>query len=283
MGPFSGGARGRALPWTRDAAVVALRWSCSAVLVGMAALPLACVRRPSPQARKLLVDAYDAYGRSEYERTVALADRFLARSADTTRADEAYRLRGVALYRLARYDAAREDLRRALDRTGREAFRAECLFLLGEIAFRQGELDQAAGLYQRSLDHTGRGKEPSNKAHYRLGRLLQRKGQWVQADKHLDHVAFLFPETDLARRAKQYAGANAWTIQAGAFGARANAEERINRLQSKGLPARLHPALRERGLRYIVQVGRYQTYRQAEQALPAARRHQSDAFVTVTE
>jgi tetratricopeptide (TPR) repeat protein len=254
-----------------------------AAVVLLAAGPLGCVHEPSPQAQQLLVDGYAAYQRGDDETVVKLTDAFLRDSARTTRADEAYRLRGLARYRLKEFAAAEADLAKAVERTKRSAFKAECLLMIGEIAREMGDVGKAERFYRDSLEHTDRGKKPSDVAHYRLGRILQRSGRWEEADKHLGHVAFLFGGSELAKRADSFAGAKAWTIQVGAFDRLANCAELARELRRKNLPARQHPALRGGKLLYMVHVGRYQTYQQAESALPAVQRHESDAFLTVTE
>lgn len=241
-----------------------------------------CNGQLSPEAKQLLLDARTAYERNNNPAVVSITDRFVREHPGSIALDEAYYLRGMARFRLGKFPAAVADFKRALDVTERDAIRALAYTQLGEIAFMRNDLDRAEEFTRNALEHTDPAKPPADKALYRLGCTLQRKGQWVEADERLGKVTFWFDETELAGRARRRISARGWTVRAGTFTRRRYAEAAADELQKVGLPAKLQVEVRGGKLVYLVEVGRFADYAPAVAQLPAVRRHRSDAFITVT-
>lgn len=251
-------------------------WVATVALVVLAG----CEQTVSSEGRKLLEAGYAAYNRGDDKTAVEKTDAFLSEHEGSDRMDEAYLVRGLSRYRLGNYDGARADLDAVLATTRRARLKAQAALILGEMAYVRGRWPRAERMLELSLENTPRAAKPSDRAHFRLGVLLQRLGRWDEADRHFHHVSFLFPGSPLARRAEDLAGADAWTVQVGSFRQARNAEALERKLRAAGLDARALAVLAGKDLRYVVHVGRYNTYAAAAATVDDVRKHVPDAFVT---
>ena len=252
------------------------------VVVGCLCCGAACNGPLTPEAEKLLESGRLAYKQGDDNGAVRKMDLFLKDWAKSRQADEAYYYRGLAKYRTHNLPGAREDLQAALDRTRRKAVRVGAMVALGDLADDTDDTAAAEKVYLDVLKDIDRDKKPADHVCYRLGCTLQRQGRWKDADAYFDKVIYLFNGTELAGRAQQHVRCKAWTIQAGAFEAKPRADAAAAALRREGLDASSQPALRDGKPVFLVNVGRYPTFRQAAADLSKVRRHCNDAFVTTT-
>jgi tetratricopeptide (TPR) repeat protein len=236
----------------------------------------------SPQGQSQLKSALGSYQSDDNAATVRHADAVLAETTRGPGAMQAYYLRGMAKYRQKNYDAARADLQVVVARSDDDALLGRALDGLGEIAYRLGQDLQAVDYFRRALQKIDETKAPADHSHYRLGCALQRVGRWTEADLHFQRVMYYFPQGELARRSRHRANARAWTIQAGSFSQRDKAHQAMAAWKAKPWPVRVEPALGERQMTFLLEVGRWTQHEQAIKELPAIRQVQSDAFLTVT-
>ncbi len=241
-----------------------------------------CNGEATPEGKILLQNAAAAYGNGQYEATVRNVDAFMIENAKSSRADEAFYLRGLARYRLKQYDAAVSDLEQAIDRTKIARIKSNSLNALGDIAYDRNNMVLAGHLYEQALENTERGKKPADHSCYRLGCTLQRQGRWAEADPYFQKVIYFFDGSELAKLASRRVNCVAWSIQAGAFEKKANAEKAAAEFAGSGIQATALPVVESGKLVYIVQVGRYATYEQAVATLDKVRKTKGDAFVVTT-
>lgn len=241
-----------------------------------------CQPQLSPQAEALLAEGAAAYRSGQYDTTVRRMDVFLQDPSSTSRADEAYYLRGLAKSRLKDVPGARFDLEEAVRRARQAELKGKALVELGEIAFQGGEAAEAERLFTAALKDVPENQPPADIAHYRLGCLLQRRGRWADADVHFSRLMFLFEGTPMAQRAASMVRCTAWTVQVGAFASARNAEAMTQQLREKGLPVNVEKVTRDGKLLHQVQVGRYSAYEQATAALVEVRKYARDALVIPT-
>ena len=239
-----------------------------------------CNGEPSPQAIELLRKGYAAYSIRDDRQAVQVLDEFLRDNSGSTRADEAFYLRGLARKRQGDPAGAKSDLDLALSKTQNTSLRAKALLALGDLAYDAEDMDLADNLYRQALADIERGQPPSDHAHYRLGAVLQRQGRWREADAQLDRVIFYFGDTELGRLAARRTHCTAWAVQTGAFGDRARAESSAEGLRREGLPAECKAVLQDGQTLFVVRVGRFGTYAEAADQLKETRAHQQDAFLT---
>ena len=245
-----------------------------------------CNGRLSQEAERLLDAGKLAYQSGDDGGAVRTMDLFLKDNAGSRRAEEAYYYRGLAKYRMRNLGAARADFQEALDRARSDAVKAAAMIALGDLAYDTNDLAVAEKMYADVLKRMEAekisDKAPADHVYYRLGCTLQRQGRWYEADSHFDRVMYLFAGTELARRSELHVRCTAWTIQAAAFTDKSGADATAAALRSRDFPVETQPALRDGKLVFLVCVGRYATFAQAEPNLPRVRRHYGDAFITTT-
>jgi tetratricopeptide (TPR) repeat protein len=243
---------------------------------------IGCQESLSPQARQLLQNGYAASAAEKPQEVVSSMDAFLRDHARSSRADEAYYLRGLAKYHLGDRAGARADLEAALERTDKNDIRGKSALALGDLAWDRDDMPVAADMYKVVLENTDHSVPPADHAGYRLGCVLQRLGGWEDADLQFSRVIELFSGSELATRSGRRIHGRVWTIQAGAFGDNSAAEAVVKQLSGEGLQAATVPMTGQGRLTFVVQAGRYATYEQATAALPLVKKFQPDAFVTAT-
>ncbi|MCL2700525.1 MAG: SPOR domain-containing protein [Phycisphaerae bacterium] len=252
----------------------------------------------SEEAGQQLAGANAAYSAGDYAGTVRQADAFLALHSRSGGAGEAYYLRGAARYNQAKARSggdleyldrdlcqqAKSDLQQAIAKSNTSDLRGKAGLTLGHLSHDTDDIDLAERMYRLAIDAVGKDPVMGAEALYRLGCVLQRQGKWRDADVRFQKVMYEFPGGEPARAAAGRVNANAWTVQAGAFATRDNADRAAASLTGKdaSLPART-VAILDGQPRYVVHVGRYVKYEDADTMRRRVRAFQSDAFVTVTK
>jgi len=235
-----------------------------------ASIPVAgCTGPVPPASAAMLRAAAAAYNRGDDAAASERLAKFLAVHPAAEEAGEAYYLRGLVGYRAGQWDEAQADFYRAIELTRREDLRGHAHLALAFGAERRGDDAAARADYLTALEALQIRSAPCEKALFGLGALLQRHGEWLEADRYFDRLAYLFGDSDEAAAASRRIRARAWTFQVGTFDRRDAARRRADRLRAAGLPARV-AATDAGAVRFVVQVGRHQSYDEALKAAAAA-------------
>jgi len=242
-----------------------------------------CDRQLSPQATEQLQSGKAAYAAGNNEEAIVRMDAFLQQNAKSSRADEAFYIRGLARYSLKQYPPAKSDLQAALDSADSRELRAKAALALGDLGYDTNDMPSAEAMYASALNNLDRGVPPADHACYRLGQSLQRQGKWEQADLQFSRVLHFAPGSELAKRAAKLIHCRAWTVRAGSFAGRGNAESSAAELRKEKLPVEIKVDMSNGAAQYLLNVGRYSSCEQALAALAGVKRIQSDAYVTATE
>lgn len=255
------------------------------ILISLAmagAMATGCQMPLSARAQQQLASGQESYQRKDYSGTVAKMDEFLRENERSSAADEGYFLRGLAEYDLKNYDAAKSDLEQVVTRTKNPDVRARASLALANLSYDTGDMVLAENMYRHALASLPAKHEKAAEAHYRLGSVLQRQGRWREADAEFYKVTYYFPNTEPARRAGRAINSTAWTVQTGSFANMRAAETAAKKLRGQNLPAQAASAMSDSGVRYVVQVGRFDRFEEAATTVAQARKIQSDAFITST-
>jgi TolA-binding protein len=236
------------------------------------------------QDKDELLSGYKSYERGDDARTIAQMNAFIAEHGRSDRADEAYYLRGLAKYRQKDIAGAKVDLQTAMDRAPKRGeLTGKAAIALGDIGYDTGDLDLADRMYRQSLeDLNQQTTKPADHAMYRLGCTLQRQGRWQEADAYFDRVSYQFRGADVANQAARRVRCTAWTVQAGSYKTKANADVKCGELQRNRLPATVKMIPTDAGPLYIVAVGTYRREEEAAAELEVVRRFVSGAIVVPT-
>lgn len=252
-----------------------MRFRCDKrVAVGLLALVAAamvpgCTGGPLSSAdRQIFLDAHQNFQRGNYSAAEAKLSQVIRKNPTSDALSELYYFRGLTRLRLDRRNEAREDFRHGAKAYGRELTQVYCAVALANLEYEDGNDTSAASLYAQALDHPVKDLQ-TDAILFRLAVSLQRLGRWDEADRRLakllsDHGDSTF--VPLARRRFQ---ATHFSVQAGAFADRGNAEALANKIRPEGYPVSL--AVTESGgkVLHAVIVGRFRTY--AEASAAAAR------------
>ena len=241
-----------------------------------------CVRDVTPLGRQQLEACYDAYASGNDRGAIELASSFLRDNSPSVRDDEAYYMRGLALSRQGDPVDARADFDRAAG-SDRLAVRARALLALGDLSLTGGRLPQAETFYRSALVEAPADKTPAQHAGLRLAHVLQRNGRWGEADVQYSRVIHHFEGTRHARWASGRIHGRAWTVRVGAFARQQGAAARAAELVKSKLPAVVDARMLDRNVMYVVCVGRYTQYAQAEAALVTVRKRHKDAYIGVAK
>jgi tetratricopeptide (TPR) repeat protein len=254
-------------------------WIVAAALLVSSA---GCNQAVTEHGRKLCAEALAAFDRGEYELTVTHMDAFLRESSQSSSAGRAYYLRGLAHHRLKQRDEAKSDLIKAVARSKDRTVRANALTAMGDIAWERKDVKSSESYFRQALEFCERDVAPAGHVYYQLGCVLQHQGRWKAADEQFRKAVHYFPRTLFSDRSGRRVNARMWIVRAGAFGLRGAADMLAAELKSGGLRAvsRADTTTTER-LVFVVDVGEYETYPQAEAALKGVRKHKPKAFVTV--
>ena len=234
-----------------------------------------------PETQRALDSAMAAYRAKQDRKVIRQANHILRQETRGEGAMQAYYLRGMAEYRLKEYSPAREDLQRVYDRTRNPDLRIKATDTLGELAYLQGNLEEAARYFEEVFDQTPENERPSDHARFRLGCIRQRQGRWADADVHFEKVLYYFPKSKLATQTKHRVRGRSWTIQVGAYKSKKSANAAANRFRRAGQRVYIEPVMRDGKLVFLLQVGRWGQYETAESKLPSIRKLKSDAFLHV--
>jgi len=241
-----------------------------------------CTEPLSPEARQLLVDSKAAYDGGDDAAVLQKTSAFLAEHANAGEADVAFYFRGLSKYRLRDSSGAMSDLKEAFTRTNRREIQLGSAKALGDLAFESGDAVWAEDMYYQALQYADPARKPTDEIRYRLGCVLQRKGDWSEADRQFDLVLHLFAGSPSAQRAERRARCLAWTVQTGVYARRDAALAEAKRLGAAKLPAAAKPLTYGGTLRFHVQIGTYKTWSEAGAALPGIRRLRKDAILVPT-
>ncbi|UCG32718.1 MAG: tetratricopeptide repeat protein, partial [Phycisphaerales bacterium] len=140
------------------------------------------------------LSAENQFLEGQYERAATEYQEYVVKYPDGPEADNARYRRGMALYRLERFEEAEKALRAvAEDARAEERFRA-ALLSLGDIVFRRGEWKQAEG-YLRHYLEDGPEVEGADEAMLKLGLSQQRQGRYAEAVETFALLVGEFPRS----------------------------------------------------------------------------------------
>ncbi len=254
------------------------------VLIALAAMAVCagCAPTLDPQSQQELNEGSQAFQNQQYVLAIREMDAFLREHPTGPGTDEAHYIRGLSKYRLGDRDGARADLTTATSQTQHDHIRINGYNALGDLAWDADDMEQGERMYRRVLDYAPGESDEAIHARYRLGCVLQRKGDWREADLQFERVIHYAGETDLGARAARRVRAQAWTVQVGAFENRERAEQLAASLEEQNLPAMAQEVTQGGRLLLLVQIGRYTSYEEAMSVLRRLEQQGREGFVTVT-
>jgi tetratricopeptide (TPR) repeat protein len=242
----------------------------------------------SAQGVRLLDQAYASYQNQDDPAVIRDTNAFMASDSRSNRIDEAFYLRGLARQRSKDIPGAKTDLTEAARRT--KWLKAQAHLALGDLAWDSEDMSEAEAMFTMSLGEMGspdnvksatsQDRSLGDRAHaeYRLGCIYQRQGRWLEADEKFDRVIHEAKDSRLAQQASLRVHCRAWTVRACTLSRSDGGPHAIATLKAHGLSGvYMQPTQINGTLKYVVQVGRYPTYDQANAVLHKVREIYGDA------
>jgi len=245
---------------------VGIRCSLAACLTALLSAGLAgCAKGPLDKAsERLFLAGHQSFQSGDYRDAERQFSEVISRSPTSWALSEVCYFRGLARLKLGQRAKAKDDFRKGATLYGRELTQVYSAVALANLEYEEGNDATAAHLYTQALEHRGK-KLPMDAILYRLAVSLQRLGRWAEADDALARLLSEYRDSSLVAHARPRFRARGFTVQAGAFADRANAQALAAKLRQDGFQVRLPPPSGSKML-HAVCVGRYQTYREATQA-----------------
>lgn len=255
----------------------------SGLIVALLAAATAAGCGLSPRAQKQLNDGSQKYQAGDNAGAITELSAFIQENPHANQIDQAHYIRGMAHSRLKHYEAAKSDLLQAVTETSNKELQGKAALAQGDLSYETNDMTLAENMYRHALESLPAGSNLRGQAYYRLGCVLQRLGQWREADLQFHKAIDGYPG-EPARRSARMINSNAWTVQAGSYSKMVTAKDGAKRLSGKGFPnAQAAAVLVDGTTWYVVQIGRYDRYENALAILPRVRAVQSDAFVAPTK
>jgi tetratricopeptide (TPR) repeat protein len=236
----------------------------------------------SQRAQGQLNSGFQKYQDQDNAGAVAEMDAFLRENPHSSSADKALYLRGLARYNLHQYEGAKADLLQAISITKNPELRGKAALSQGDLSFETGDVTLAQNMYTLATTSLPPQSDLMAQAYYRLGCVLQRQGQWRAADQQFHKAIYYFPDSEPAHRSARAINANAWTVQAGSYTRMSAAQAGAKRFISKELPATAAAIRVNNDTKFVIQIGRYDRFEDAQAMLPKVQNIQKDAFVAPT-
>lgn len=257
----------------------------AARILTVAALALAAALATGCDSSRIVThgDVVRDYESGEYKRAY---DDAVALSARTTGQDQAraHYLAGLSAYQL-RHDWTAINHLGKVKANPDHAIAGPANATIGLAYARLGRHDRAINAYQAAV--TKLYGDSQAQAYYHMAVSEQKLGRWAQARSHLSVASAKATDPGLRDAARDALETVGFTLQFGAYGKQANANERAKAIYQQAAKAgvgapRIVTSRTETGTTlYLVQAGRFGTF---ESALAARRRlGRTDVLITSLE
>jgi len=243
------------------------------------------------EPRTYLAQAEAAYKSRQYGQAVSLLTRCISAKPESAVLARAYYVRAMALARSGQRDRARADLEHCLRIATDNDIRWRAHTVLGTLNFEDGDWDGAGRAYGAAID-IGPQAPPMDVLLFRLGQCYERVGRWVQARRPYQRILEEYPQSSLVPQARRRLAlaADHFAVQCGVFSDRRNAQALCEELRRAGFSPQIRtearagrygdaPSSVASGLMYVVLVGEFATYEEAERELARVKGYVAAAVI----
>lgn len=249
------------------------KWTSQSTLTTLASLVLillagGCASNSNPTANKDLAGGYQALDQNQFDAALASADDYLTRSPHGPGSAEALYLRGRALTdrvasseaeSKANLQAARVAYVQALQLNPRQPLDAYIRTSLANVAYFQDDYKTSYQQWSIAYDHLDN-KELQSWVLYKIGRSLQRLGQFEQADRTFTAVQRQYSGSSAAQNAREAQGQRQFYVQLATFNSADSARRASDGVRRMGIT----PIVTSNSnSQHILRIGPYASFQQA--------------------
>ncbi|MCA9250881.1 MAG: SPOR domain-containing protein [Phycisphaerales bacterium] len=280
------------------------------VLSGWIALVAGCQQLP-PAAIQQIEQARGELQRRNYDQCEKILNPVIASYQTNNDIAEALYMRGQCRLMKDQRRMGVNDLTTAQHIAREKRLRAWIEVQLANVAFDDGSYPQARELYESALPELP-DSPPTDQVMHQLAMACERTGDRTESARVLGELAQKFPTSTYSKKPGQSntkpritkpryrtivqprnrttltatsptqprtSQTGRFEIQCGAYARIEHAHQAAARLRQQGINALAIPESRGAGAKHVVRVGKYNTYREASQALARIRKYHTDAFI----
>jgi tetratricopeptide (TPR) repeat protein len=248
------------------------------ILAGVTGLLVGCEAGGGPSAGALLVEGEQAYEAQRYSQAVTSLTQYIERSEAPRDRTRALYVRAMSHALLGRRQAAYADLMEASQTLSDRRLIWRVHAVLGILRFEDEQWSMAAREFERAVEAMP-AIPPKDALLYRLGLCYERSGSWTQAMVQYRRILQEFPRGPYVGYASRRVELKAdhFAVQCGVFSTVEAARKLTEQLRGADLKASRRVETRGGKQLYVVVVGRYTSYAEAERMLAQVRSYIPDA------
>ncbi|MCC7350445.1 MAG: SPOR domain-containing protein [Phycisphaerales bacterium] len=265
------------------------RWTSKLTLTTLASLAMillagGCASNSNPRVNNDLAGGYQALGLQQIDSALASADAYLARTPHGPASAEALYLRGRALAARvasneaeskANLQAARVAYVQALQLEPRQPLEAYIRTSLANVAYFQDDYQTAYQQWSAAYERL-ENKDLQAWVLYKIGRSLQRLGQFDQADRTFIAVQKQYPGSTPAQLSREAQGQRQFYVQLATFNSASSAGRAADAVRRMGIT----PIVTSNSAsQHILRIGPYASFQQANSVRSRFTSEYPDALI----
>jgi Tfp pilus assembly protein PilF len=214
----------------------------------------------------------------KFEQAFQRFETFMARTPRSPFVSDARYWAGICALKLGDVAKARSYISRTYKRPRTAQLGSLALIGLADCDYAKGRFTDATAKYNRALDMAGIQKA---RILYQLGMCDNRTGKLREAEQRFRKITTSYPNTkyaDMAKERLKFSG-TIFSVQLGAFSDRENAEDIRTKLARRALSPYIQPLNRKGKILHCVRVGRFKTWKQANEVRKKLKALQFDAVI----
>lgn len=249
------------------------RFSLSRLMMGLLLALLTGCQQLTVEARQQLEQGAHAYNMGRYASARTTLNEFIADNQDYPEVAEAHYIRGLAHLKRNMRTEAQRDFEAAIEKSGRHEVTVRAKAALAVMAYDDDNYATAVRYYEDAILWLSDLRDFDDHL-LRYGISLQRVGKWEQAAHQFSRILHEHPTGSASKTARYMMSWNRpyFTVQCHALSSAEAARKEVARLRALGLPAEQQLETRHGKALYLIQVGRYKNYNEAQQAAVRIRR-----------
>lgn len=223
-------------------------------------------------------DAESLFLLGEFEQSFLRFETFMTRNGRSPYISDARYWAGICALKLGNVKKARAYISRTYARPRTALLGNLALIGLADCDYMENRFSAASSKYRQTLDRAGTQKA---RVLYQLGMCSNRLGKLRDAQKYFREVTATYPGTkhaDLAEEKLKFTG-SVFSVQVGAFDSRENAETVRSQIARRRFSPYIQPISRGGKLLHCVRVGRFKTWKQANDFLRKLKAIGFDAVI----
>lgn len=202
---------------------------------------------------------------NDYDNAIKEGEKLLAASGSAANIDELYYILGVSYLKDGNYLRASDIFEIILKEFKKSRFKEDAKLGLGDTYLLRGDIGRAEIEYNDILTTFSNAKLKAA-VYYRLSQIELKKGNKEKASEYQSKIKQEYPLSPEVNMDKLLVLEDTfYTVQAGSFSKKINAQSFVQKLNKKGYPAYMEELISNDKIAYRVRVGKVRSKQEAEE------------------